>query len=107
MGSGKMREILGALCEHYDYILIDSPPVMPVSDAILLSTIVEGVVFVVDSKQPPKQVVREAYGRLHFARAKILGTVLNRVDIRSGHYTYTYYPYDQHDDRPETVRNGR
>jgi polysaccharide biosynthesis transport protein len=71
VGSGKMRETLASLREHYDYILIDSPPVMPVSDAVLLSTMVDGVVLVVDSRQPPKEVVRDACTRLNFARAKI------------------------------------
>src|SRR5262249_51670452 len=43
VGSRKMQEILASLQEHYDYILIDSPPVMLVSDAVLLSTVVDGV----------------------------------------------------------------
>jgi polysaccharide biosynthesis transport protein len=103
VGSGKMRETLASLREHYDYILIDSPPVMPVSDAVLLSTMVDGVVLVVDSRQPPKEVVRDACTRLNFARAKILGTVFNRVDFKNGNYAYAYRPYDPQDDEPEAA----
>jgi succinoglycan biosynthesis transport protein ExoP len=103
VGSRKMRETLASLREHYEYILIDSSPVIPVSDAVLLSTMVDGVVLVVDSRQPPKQVVRDARTRLSFAQAKILGTVLNRVDFRNGDYAYAYRPYDPQEDQPEAA----
>ena len=73
-----MRAILVSLQEQYDYILIDSPPVMLASDAMLLSTMVDGVVLVANAQRTPKQVVREARTRLTCARAKILGVVLNQ-----------------------------
>ena len=92
VGSKKMQEILASLREHYDYILIDSPPVMPVSDAVLLSTIVEGVVLVVNSQETSKYVVKEVHARLSYARAKILGVLLNRVNLQSGDYAYDYPP---------------
>jgi Mrp family chromosome partitioning ATPase len=98
-----MRDSLRWLRERFDYILIDAPPVMPVSDAVLLSTMVDGVVLVVDSRQPPKEVVRDACTRLNFARAKILGTVFNRVDFKNGNYAYAYRPYDPQDDEPEAA----
>jgi polysaccharide biosynthesis transport protein len=94
VGSQKMRETLASLREECDYILIDSPPVMLVSDAVLLSTMVEGVVLVVDAQETPKQLLREACARLNYARAKMLGTVLNRVDVRQGAYAYYYQPYE-------------
>ena len=73
-----MRAILASLQEQYDYVLIDSPPVMLASDAMLLSTMVDGVVLVANAQRTPKQVVREARTRLSYARAKILGVVLNQ-----------------------------
>jgi len=88
VGSKKMQDTLAALEEQYDYILLDSPPVLAVSDAVLLSTMVEGVVLVVDIQETPKQLLREARARLGYARAKILGTVLNRVQRRMGAYAY-------------------
>jgi succinoglycan biosynthesis transport protein ExoP len=93
VGSKKMQETVTSLQEQYDYILIDSPPVMQLSDAVLLSTMVEGVVLVVSSQETPKYVVREACSRLNYARAKILGVMLNRVNLRSGDYAYYYRPY--------------
>lgn len=93
LGSQKMADTLAALRECFDFILIDSPPVMPVNDAVLLSTMVDGVVVIGGSKTP-KQVIRQAYLRLRAVRAKILGVVLNRVNIRNGDYAYyySYYP---------------
>jgi len=94
VGSRKMHHLLSALREQYDYIFIDSPPVMPVSDALLLSQMVDGVVMVVGGQETPKKVVKEACARLSYARAKVLGTVLNKVDLqRSGYYYHNYYYY--------------
>jgi capsular exopolysaccharide synthesis family protein len=93
VGSKKMQETIALLQEHYDYILIDAPPVMQVSDAVLLSTMVAGVVLVASSRGTPKYVVREALLRLRYARAKILGVALNQVDLRNGSYAYYYRCY--------------
>src|SRR5439155_6072890 len=84
LGSKKMQEILASLQAHYDYILIDSPPVKLLSDTMLLSTMVDGVVLVVNSQETSKYVVNEAHARLSYARAKILGVILNRVNLPSG-----------------------
>jgi capsular exopolysaccharide synthesis family protein len=89
VGSKQMRAILASLQEQYDYILIDSPPVMLASDAMLLATMVDGVVLVANAQRTPKQVVREARTRLTCARATILGVVLNQLNIR--HREYAYY----------------
>jgi succinoglycan biosynthesis transport protein ExoP len=97
LGSRKMRDTLACLQEQYDYILIDTPPVLPVSDAVLLSTMVDGVVLVVNARNTPKQLVREGCARLRYARAKILGTVLNRVDMRDGPYASYYWPHESGD----------
>jgi polysaccharide biosynthesis transport protein len=93
VGSKMMQETIASLREGYDFIFVDSPPVMQVSDALLLSTMLEGVVLVVNSQQTPKEIVREAHARLNYARAKILGVLLNRVDLRSLDYVYYHTPY--------------
>jgi Mrp family chromosome partitioning ATPase len=88
-----MQETVTLLQQQCDYILIDSPPLMQVSDAVLLSTIVDGVVLVVNSQETPKPVIKRACSRLSYARAKILGVLLNRVDLRSEDYAYLYASY--------------
>jgi len=90
--SSKMHELLQGLREQYQFIFIDSSPVMAVSDAVYLSTMVDGTLLIVDGNTP-KQLVRKARSRLSIPRPKILGIMLNRVDIRSGEYGKYYRQY--------------
>jgi polysaccharide biosynthesis transport protein len=93
LGSKKMRETLEALCQRFDYIFVDSSPILAVSDAVLLSTMVDGVVLVVDGQKTPKQLIRKVRSRLANSRTKVLGVVLNHVDTRNGAYAYHYRDY--------------
>ncbi|HEY2663319.1 MAG TPA: polysaccharide biosynthesis tyrosine autokinase [Candidatus Binataceae bacterium] len=102
VGSERMRETLASLVVEFDLVIVDSPPLMPVTDAMLLSTMVDGVVLVVNSKKTAKQLARAALARLEFARAKLFGVLLNEVDVNSPHYRYyssyhggygSYHPY--------------
>jgi polysaccharide biosynthesis transport protein len=94
LGSSKMLDTLEELRKAYDYIIIDATPMMILSDALLLSTIVDGCVLVVNAKTP-RQVVHQTCVRLTRAGAKILGVVLNQVDVQGPDYYYTehYYSY--------------
>jgi polysaccharide biosynthesis transport protein len=93
LGSNKMREILAEVQTQYDYVLVDAPPVIPVADATLLSGMVDGVVLVVNSQKTPDYVVKEACERLGRARARLLGIVLNQIDVRNGAYAHYYQRY--------------
>lgn len=92
LGSNRMHQVLDQLRNEFEFIFIDSSPVMAVSDAILLSTMVEGVVLVVNG-QTPKQLVRTTRAKLNTRRTKILGLLLNRVDMRDGGYANYYSQY--------------
>jgi Mrp family chromosome partitioning ATPase len=74
---------------------------MQVSDAVLLSTMVDGVVLVVDSRATPRQIDRKTCSRLGYTGAKILGVVLNRLSMRRGDYTDAYRYYCTYDPMPE------
>ena len=91
LGSGTMRELLARLCEQFDRVVVDAPPVMPVSDAATLSTMADGVLMIVGAPTS-KRVVRQACAKLRYVGAKIFGVVLNRVDTASPDY-YFYNPY--------------
>jgi len=97
LGSKKMSETLAYLKQRYDYVFIDSPPVIPVSDAVVLSTIVDGLIFVVRGQMTPKPIVREALAQLGNRQSKILGLVLNRVNMKSGEYRNYYHYYNSGD----------
>ena len=91
LGSKKMADLLAYLRTFYDYILIDSAPVMQISDTLLLATMADGVLLVA-GPATSKQVLRTVCSRLHMVRAKLLGVVLNRLDIKLGNDGYYYSP---------------
>jgi succinoglycan biosynthesis transport protein ExoP len=93
LGSDKMKQVLTVVAGSFDFVVIDSPPILPVSDSILLSTIVDGVVVIVNSAKTAKQQIRVACARLKYARSKIFGIVLNKVNLQSPEYKYykNYY----------------
>ena len=91
LGSTKLHDTLMALQMHYDCICIDSPPVLPVSDAELLATMVQGVVLVIDEQTTPKQLAKETRARLTHARANLLGIVLNRATPKRLDYAYYHH----------------
>ena len=97
LASRRMQEVLSELTSQYDSVVIDSPPVMPVSDSVVLSRMVDGVVVVVGPRTP-KQLVRHACARLGQVGAKILGVVLNRVNLKSPDYYHydRYYAYEDY-----------
>jgi capsular exopolysaccharide synthesis family protein len=94
LGSKKMAETLIHLREHYEYIVIDSSPVLPASDSLRLAKLADGVVLVANGVRTPRQQVKSACARLGYARAKILGVVLNKMKSPGSVYRppEDYYP---------------
>ena len=90
LGSPRMREFLRELSETYDYIIIDSSPVMLVSDPLDLAQIVDGVVLVTAGGHTPRHQVAAALGRLEYINARILGVVLNKVRLHKADYPHYY-----------------
>jgi succinoglycan biosynthesis transport protein ExoP len=97
LGSKRMKEFLGELSEIYDYIIIDTSPVMLVSDPLDLAHQVDGVVLVIAGGHTPRTQVAAALGRLELMGAKILGVVLNKVRLHKAdfphYYSKTYQGY--------------
>jgi capsular exopolysaccharide synthesis family protein len=86
LGSHKMKEVLEMLRQDFDFVLLDSPPAIAVSDAAVLSTLCDGVVLVLRGQKTTLQAARLVVERLKAARARILGVVLNGIDIRNPDY---------------------
>jgi Mrp family chromosome partitioning ATPase len=85
-----MMETLEA---RFDHILLDSPPVLGFADSIILSTSVNGVIITVLGGKTPRETLLRAKEVLQQVNTKILGVVINRVDIRRSDYGYYYYRY--------------
>jgi capsular exopolysaccharide synthesis family protein len=94
ISSDKMKELLRNMSQHYDHILIDSPPLISVTDPVILSTMVDGSILVVQAGRSARELVRRARQELAGVGAKIFGVVLNNVDFkREGYDDYDYYRY--------------
>lgn len=93
LGSEQMKNVLQRAKEQYDYVLIDTPPVMPVTDALIVSRFVDGMIFVIASAEVKVEMARDVKNQLVNAGANILGVVLNKVRSEHHGYGYGYYYY--------------
>lgn len=93
IGSDQMRNVLLELGKTFDHIVIDSPPVASFTDGILLSAIADGVILVIHANECSRKVVQRSKQALLDVGAKVLGVVLNRVNLRSPDYYYSYQYY--------------
>lgn len=93
LSSKKMKEMLEKLGEDYDHIIIDSPPIVNVTDPIILSTIVNGTMMVIQSGKSSRFLVKRCRQELGAVKSKIFGVLLNNVDLRKEGYDYYYYNY--------------
>ena len=91
LSSARMGEVLSELQTRYRHIVIDSPPLLMVTDATILSTLADGVILVVEAGLTPRKAVIRSCRVLHGAGARILGVALNKVDLRFDGYYGTYY----------------
>jgi succinoglycan biosynthesis transport protein ExoP len=94
IGSEQMANLLKRLQKHYAHVVIDSPPITSFTDGVLIASMVDGVILVVHSGKSSRQVVKRAKQLLLDVGARILGVVLNNVNLRSQdnyHYYQTYY----------------
>jgi polysaccharide biosynthesis transport protein len=106
IGSERMEHALRLLSEYFKYIVIDSPPVLSVSDSLVISTLVDGVVLVVRGGETPKDAVKKANAHLVAVGAPILGAMINNVDLDSPEYVYYHGRYGYYDDEYNNAAVG-
>ncbi len=95
LSSQSFAKLLEALRSRFEHIIIDAPPVLPVSDAIIVSRMVDGVILAVRSESTTHQMAADALRRLRAAHIQPLGAVLTKGDAaRMAHYGSHYYHYD-------------
>src|SRR5436190_2753447 len=93
IGSEQMVGLLKTLQSEFTHVVIDSPPITSFTDGVLLASLVDGVILVVHSGKSSRQVVRRARQLLIDVRAKVLGVVLNNVNLNSQDNYYYYQSY--------------
>lgn len=80
LGSKEMENLIKELKINFDYIIIDTPPILPVSDTLLLVSKADATLIVVKARKTKEKMVKESYERLIGAKANVIGTVLNESD---------------------------
>ena len=95
LASQEIAALLGRLAARFEFVIIDSPPVLAVTDAVILSRLVDGVLLVAASGTTPRGGLVRTGRILEASGAKILGIALNKLDPRRPDYGYSYskYPY--------------
>jgi len=111
LGSARMHQFLEEINQIADIVVLDSPPCVTVTDAVVLSRWVDGVILVMDQKNTSRQGIQRARENLQAVGAKILGAVINRIDPRgsSGYYYASYYStyYYQNGSKEAASGNGK
>ena len=89
--SHKMKEFINIAKEKFDFILFDSPPIAVVTDAVVLSPYVDGLVLVIQNETTSKKFIPRIAQILKDSKARITGFILNKITQKSGNYHYHYY----------------
>jgi succinoglycan biosynthesis transport protein ExoP len=95
LSSHRMRDAILDLRRRFKFIVIDSPPIMAATDAVILSAQTDGVLLVVRSGSTPKEAFTRTRDLLTAVKCRMLGVILNAVDSKAPdyYYSYRYYPY--------------
>ena len=107
LSSERMRTLLGEAKAEYQFVVVDSPPLLNVADSRILATMVEGVVLVVKGGVTPRELAQRAQAYARDVGANLIGVVLNNLDIRGSddyyrYYHYNYYGSEEHTKGEET-----
>lgn len=101
LGSQRFKQLLAAMSRKFDYVIVDTPPVQAVSDALVISKIVHSTIYVIKSDSTRTAIAKAGLGRLIQAKAKVSGVVLNQFDTKrlskedGYHGYYDYYGYGE------------
>jgi polysaccharide biosynthesis transport protein len=91
LGSRRFKEFIALLSQHFDAVIIDSPPIMAVTDSAIVASAASGVIFVVGAEMTSRQAAKVAIEQLQNGRPRFFGAVLNRVELERNAYYYSGY----------------
>lgn len=106
LSSKKMKTFLEEAKKNFDFIILDTPPVIAVTDAQLLSTMVGGVLLVIASGQAEILAVQKTKELLELVKANIIGVVLNKAQVNNGK-NYGYYHYNYEESNSKSVKKAK
>ncbi len=91
--SERFKKFLNDLGDRFDRVVLDSPPIVPVTDSAVISTLVDGTVFVVRAFRTTRNMVRQGLRALRDVDSPLVGAVLNAVNLDRREYSYYYHYY--------------
>jgi polysaccharide biosynthesis transport protein len=91
LGSAAMKQVVDALRSHYDWVLIDTPPILAMADTPVLCPLVEGVILVIGAEVSGRPAIQRAVDQVLGVGGKVIGVVLNKVDLERNSYYYGQY----------------
>ena len=107
LASDRMKHLIEQMRGRYAYIIFDSPPVLAVTDAIVLASNADGVVLTVHGGQTPREIVQRAAERLRQSNITVLGALLNNLDLQQYGYTFKKSYYDYYSTDTSDVQTSR
>lgn len=106
LAGGRMKEFMELARQQFDYIFFDTPPVMMVTDALILSRFVDGTVLIMESGRTSRKVVPRLKQILINARTRVTGLVINKIKAQSGEYSYHYQYYSRYYGQEEEAKTS-
>jgi len=103
LSSKRFLDLLTLLKEHYDFIILDSAPVMPVADTLAIARVADGLLFCIASEQTSRDRAKQAMVALQRTGAKVIGVVLTMMKHSSDPYDYYYYSYSNRSKKPRNL----
>jgi capsular exopolysaccharide synthesis family protein len=91
LGSKRFIDFLATLSAHFEWVVIDTPPVMAVTDSCVAAHVTQAVIFVVGAEMTSRYSARRALEQLEQSKAHVIGAILNRVDLKHNGYYYSQY----------------
>lgn len=92
INSNALKQLIKSLSEHYDYIFLDTPPIVLVSDPLTIATFSDAVILTIAHSETEKEVVKKSVDSLKQVNANIIGTILNKIPVsKNNKYYYSYY----------------
>ncbi|HWQ88596.1 MAG TPA: CpsD/CapB family tyrosine-protein kinase [Desulfitobacteriaceae bacterium] len=107
LGSQRMKHLIAEVSKKFDVVIFDTPPVIAVADAAILAQEADGVILVLAAGEVNRDYARKAKEQLDKVGAKILGSVLNKVDMKSNDYNYYYHYYGTDKARKKHKKNKK
>jgi capsular exopolysaccharide synthesis family protein len=101
LASGRMKEFLELVRHRFDFVLIDTPPTLPVADAVIIGTMVDGVIVCARAGVVTREDARFCRDKLAYADLRVLGSVLNRYRTAPGRYNKKYRYYGVYEEKQE------